>query len=239
MLLCLVLRIMMLKRVFAEFIGTLIFTFGTTTSKGDPFSYAGSYIVAAACTGMISGAHFNPAITNAVFLSKYLKNRLSKEEIFELLLYVAAQFAGALIGACLSWITKGYTWKMEVGQNNTMGEAFLSETVITFTLTTSWLMAESYGDNRIIGLGVVAAAILAGDHSVGYVSGSCFNPAIGFAANFTDAVANGVSRLRYYWIYLIAPSVGSVLAVPVSHVWMMESQDQSEKGSFKQVEVEI
>lgn len=229
----------MLRRIFAEFFGTLLFAYGCTTSQGNSFTAAGSYIVAVACTGIISGAHFNPAITAALGFSRYLNKRLSREEFVEFAMYIGAQFAGALAGAIISWITKGFTWKMEVGENNTMAEAFLSETVITFTLTTSFLMAETYTENRLVGLGLVAVAILAGDHSVGYVSGSCFNPAVGFAANFTDAVNHDVSRFKYYWIYLLAPLLGSMLAVPTSQVWLIESKAQSVKGSFKQVEVEI
>jgi aquaporin Z len=229
----------MIRKVSAEFLGTLLFCYGATTSQGNSYTIAGSYIVGMVCTGMVSAAHFNPAITASVVLYKHLKGKLTYQKWVLYLLYVAAQFLGAFVGAGLSWLTKGTTWKMEVGPDNSMFEAFLCESVITFTICISYLMSKHFKDTKVVGFSLVAVAILAGDYSAGYISGGCYNPALGFAANFTDAMNYDVSRLHQYWIYLIAPLLGSVLAVPVHREFQLEAIAQTEKGSFRQVEIEL
>mmetsp|Transcript_5912 Transcript_5912/g.10520 ORF Transcript_5912/g.10520 Transcript_5912/m.10520 type:complete len:244 (-) Transcript_5912:33-764(-) len=219
------------RRVFAEFMGTLILSYGVINSKGDAFSAAGSLWVAMGSTAMISGAHFNPAVTLGVVLVKTYLKKLSREELQELLMYVGVQFLGAWVGALLSWATKGFTWTMEPDESFTSGEAFLAEMMITSTLVMSALMVGELPDSNLVQVGVVAMALFAGAHSVGYITGACFNPAIGFAANTTDTINKGLSKMKYIWIYLIAPSTGGAIAAGI-HLIYRPALASSEKVGY-------
>lgn len=212
--------------------GTLILSYGVVNSKGDAFSAAGSLWVAMGSTAMISGAQFNPAVTTGVLLTKAYLRKLSREEFQEMLMYIGVQFLGAWIAAVLSWATKGFTWTMEPADSFTSGEAFLAEMMVTSTLVMSALMVGELPDSKLVQVGVVAMALFAGAHSVGYISGACFNPAIGFAANTTDTIANGLSKMKYIWIYLIAPTLGGVIAA-VIHLIYRPALANSDKVGYE------
>jgi glycerol uptake facilitator-like aquaporin len=88
------------RALLFEFLGTALmvyaYNFTAASYMGRGFAYFIGWIIAVS----ISGAHFNPATTLAVYLAegKYLR------QILRLLLYVLVQFAGGFFGIFFSWL---------------------------------------------------------------------------------------------------------------------------------------
>jgi aquaporin Z len=125
-----------------------------------------------------------------------------------------------------------HSYDFKVGDGFTSGEAFLAEMMVTSTLVMSALMVGEIPDSKLVQVGVVAMALFAGAHSVGYISGACFNPAIGIAANTTDSIKRGVHYMEHIWIYLLAPSLGGVIAA-IIHLIYRPALANSDKVGYE------
>jgi glycerol uptake facilitator-like aquaporin len=77
-----------------EFCGTALMVYTYNFADGDSITRSIAYLVGWMFAVTVSGAHFNPATTLAVFI--YEKN--FKSHIRHLLLFMFAQFAGAYAG---------------------------------------------------------------------------------------------------------------------------------------------
>jgi aquaporin Z len=156
--------------------------------------------------GARSGAHLNPATT----VTFYRLGRVRRADAFG---YIAAQFAGGLIGIALAArLLSPWIGAPEVNYVATVpgawgaGVAFLAEAAITFLLMTMVLHASAHRrwsryTGVLVGL-TVAAYITLEDP----LSGMSMNPARSFGpALFAGTTAS-------LWIYFVAPPLGMLLA---------------------------
>lgn len=191
-----------------EFIGTffLVLTVGMTVS--DPHSVGlwaplaiGSVLaVMVYAGGHISGAHYNPAVSLAVFLRKQLTSR-------ELFFYWAFQLLGGVLAALTTiYFKDGITSKpLELHT----GKALLAEFLFTFALCYVVLnvaTARATAGNSYFGW-AIGFTVLAGAYAIGTVSSAAFNPAV--------ALGITVLNLSYWsnlWIYFAANLLGGLVA---------------------------
>ncbi|KAM6951579.1 aquaporin-8a.1 [Aplochiton taeniatus] len=159
--------------------------------------------------GEISGGHFNPAVSLAVYLC-------GGTEILLTGVYVLAQMFGAMTGAGLAKAVSSFEMYHNatggavnaIKSSDGVGGAMVAETVMTSFLTLVVCMGAVNGKTRTqlaplyIGL-IVTANILAG----GSVSGGCMNPARAFG----PAVAAG--HWEYHWVYWVGPTAGALVTV--------------------------
>jgi aquaporin Z/aquaporin NIP len=164
--------------------------------------------ILAASLGHISGAHVNPAVTLGLAANLRFPWACA-------LIYIVAQFVGAIAAAAVIWGLYGQRAKTMAGLGATYppagvsaGQVFAAECVITFVLV---LVVVSVATDKRVprGLGALAigAALATAVLIGGPVSGGAVNPAraIGpmiLAGRFTD-----------WWAYLVAPVVGGIVAV--------------------------
>jgi aquaporin NIP len=201
-------------RLAAELVGTFALVFvgcgaimvdAETASLGQVgISLAFGLVIAVmiAAAGPISGAHFNPAVTFALWLTRELPGRRAAG-------YAVAQVAGAIAGAALLRASLGDVASLGATQpSGSDGEAFLWELVLTFFLL--FVIAAVAMDERrpesavTAGLavgGTIAMASLVG----GPISGASLNP----ARSLGPALVSG--ELNALWVYLTAPLAGGVL----------------------------
>jgi len=203
--------------VAAEFIGTALFVFYCAATVvganyvdrnqnlipafGQGFSLAlAIYIVAPA-----SGGHLNPAVTIGVLC-------VGRINLLRAILYIIAQYAGAICGAGLvKAIIKepfeGNLGSTVVSPDITVPGAFFLELIMTFFLV--FVMFSTAIDPRGVGklaplaIGIV---VLIDDLIGAHFTGASMNPARTLGPQLVSGVWD------HYWLYFLAPVTGAILA---------------------------
>jgi aquaporin Z len=196
-----------MNKYIVEFIGTffLVLTIGCAAVLGHagnlaPLAIGSALMVMIFAGGHISGAHYNPAVSLAVFLR-------GKCPLADVGPYMIAQVAGAALAAAVVLFLGGNADPPPL--KLVVAKALLAELLYTFALATVVLnvaTAKGTSGNSFYGL-AIGFTVLAGAFAVGEISGGVFNPAvaIGLVIMKKMAVAN-------IWIYLLANFVGGALA---------------------------
>jgi aquaporin Z len=204
-----------MRRYLTEFIGTLLFVFciGMIVTPGPqaqaPLMIGVSLMVLVYMGGHVSGAHYNPAVTLAVFL----RGKLPAKDV---LLYMASQFLGGIAGAYVAQMILGQTFAPTPGGTATTFTTLLTEAIFTFLLALVVLnvaTSRHTQGNSFYGLAigfVIAVAVYAG----GPVSGGVYNPAVGFGSSFVNGFFGG-GDLTKVWFYLVGPFLGGAVAALV------------------------
>jgi len=159
--------------------------------------------------GKVSGAHLNPAVSIAFSLRGDFPWRRVPA-------YIVAQLAGAALAA---WFLQAVVRVSASAGSNypastySAWDAFLMETVLTLALVSVILGTASGAQNLgVVGaFGVGSYIALAGLWG-SPISGASMNPARTFGP---DLVSGDFS---HYWVYLVGPLVGAVIAVGVAFV---------------------
>jgi aquaporin Z len=222
----------MVKRFSAELVGTMVlvlFGCGAAVLGPAPFdqlavSLAFGFAIVAMAYGIgpVSGCHVNPAVSLAAFVA----GRMSAKDM---LVYWAAQFIGALIGAfLLSLIAK--TGTANLGQNG-WGPGYLGEYGMHAALIFEVLMTaifvvvilgvtgdKAHGPFAGVAIGITLAVI----HIVGIqVSGVSVNP----ARSFGPAILAGGPAISQLWLFIVAPAVGAVLGALLFRLKVLDPAD--------------
>jgi len=191
-----------MRKYITEFIGTffLVLTIGLT---GNPLAIGAALMVMIYAGGHISGAHYNPAVTLAVFI----RGKISSGEA---LVYMGSQVAGALIAALIVGVFREFP--SEAIQQINVTKAIIAEVLGTFALAYVILnvaTARSTAGNSYFGL-AIGFTVLAMAFCFGDYSGGAFNPAVAIGASVMKIFA-----WKNIWIYLIACFSGGALAAIV------------------------
>src|SRR5215212_6139755 len=112
-----------------EFVGTffLVLTIGLMVTAGSPFApfaIGAALMVMVYMGGHISGAHYNPAITLAV----WIRGKLATRDVAP---YMIAQLLGATAAAFTSYVLTARTFAPAPGQTASVGQAMLVELLFT------------------------------------------------------------------------------------------------------------
>ena len=221
------------QKILAEFLGTALFVFGVISSC----IMFGGVIGLLSCAfmggviiylfGRVSGAHFNPAISLALFIRQKLS-------AMELGLYILAQILGSILGCVfLGLIRKG---KFKEMAGNEIAEyliytaggvkknawcyisALINEIINTFILV-MFILASCERDNYLgPTLGLAFAMTLISLIAIGGNISSCsLNPARSFGPALVQVMAGGSKNpIKQIWIYLVGPFLGGIIA---AFVW--------------------
>ena len=148
----------------------------------------------------ISGAHFNPFVSLAMFLRKKINGKL-------LIIYIPAQILGCLLGVMLANVFFEHDI-LELSTKNRDGfHIFLSEIIATFGLI--FFIFATQKDGKITIAASVATYIMAG---YWFTSSTSFaNPAVAIARTFTDSFT-GINYLNTP-TYILAEFLGALIAV--------------------------
>jgi aquaporin Z len=225
------------QKIVSEFLATTLFVFGVICCS----IYASGITAILGCSaiggvmiyifGRVSGAHFNPAISLALFIRKKLSGS-------ELGLYIAAQIVGAFFACILFVLVHRGSFKEFAGNEiqfpiydidgkdgwSYVG-ALIMEIILTFILI-MFILASCERDNYLgpsLGL-AFSLTLLACSVIGGGVSGCSMNPARSLAPAFMQ-LFNGTYKnpIKQIWIYLIGPFLGAIIAAFVWPVFIFEN----------------
>jgi aquaporin Z len=205
---------MLPRKLVTEFIGTffLVLTIGLAVT-GEvalaAIAIGSVLMVMVYMGGHISGAHYNPAVTLAVWLR-------GKIEATEAVAYIGTQLVAAVVAALVSNMVAGGTFAPAPADGVGLGVFFLLELLFTFALALVVLnvaTATTTAGNSFYGL-AIGFTVAVGALVVGPLTGGAFNPAVGFGPVVIDSML-GSGGLSNLWVYLAAPSLGGLLAAVV------------------------
>lgn len=195
-----------MKKYLVEFIGTffLVFTVGMTVTAGHPLApiaIGAALMVMIFAGGHVSGGHFNPAVTLAV----WIRGKCDSKDVIP---YWVAQFAaGAVAALIVCWLNGGA--KPDAPALHGTMPSVVVEFLFTFAL--AWVVlntatAKGTHGNSFYGL-AIGFTVMTGAVAVGGVSGGAFNPAVGLGV-FTL----GLESAKQFGVYLVSDLAGGLVA---------------------------
>ena len=199
-----------MKALVVEAIGTLflVLVIGLTTIAPGagtlaPLAIGAILMVMVYAGGPVSGAHYNPAVTLAV----WLRGKIAAKDAFG---YLCAQLLGAILAAGLiGWFKTG---SAVAPLQPSLARAFAAEMLFTFALAyvvLSVATAKAAAGNSYFGL-AIGLTVMAGAYAVGGISGGVFNPAVA-----TGLTVLGIATMPLLVFYVLAECFGAGLAALV------------------------
>jgi len=196
-------------KYIVEFIGTffLVLTIVCTVNGGvalAPLAIGSMLMVMVYAGGHISGAHYNPAVTLAV----WMRGKVSGGDVPG---YIIAQLAGAAVAALIGTKVLGFA-PAEAASDMNMASGITAEILGTFALC--WVVLQtattkSTAGNSYYGL-AIGFTVLACAWALGSFSGGAFNPAVALGA-LTGGMATVASFGGIVVANLIAGALAAVL----------------------------
>lgn len=222
----------MTKKIICEAFGTFCLVFvgtgaivineitsGAITHVGISLTFGLIVLAMIYSIGEISGAHINPAVTLAFAIAR-------RFPIGHVIPYISAQFTGALTASFL--IRLLFPTDSTLGTTTPSGsvwQSFVLEIFLSMILMFVILRVSTGAKEKSIIAGIAVGSVVALEAMfAGPISGASMNPARSIAPGLIAL------QLKYSWIYMIAPTVGMALAVPLAQT-MASDNRSAEPGT--------
>lgn len=209
-----------MKNYVVEFIGTffLVLVIGLTVvsaaagvsapAAGDmaPLAIGITLMVMVYAGGHISGGHYNPAVTLAV----WMRGKCDTKDVVP---YMLSQILGGIVAALVVSFQKGSPTVAAMTPD--VAKSLLNEFLFTFALAYVVLnvaTSKKNAGNSYYGL-AIGCTVVAGAYAGGGISGGAYNPAV--AVGIT---VMGLSAFSNIWIYLVGCFAGGALAAIIYKV---------------------
>lgn len=206
-----------MKKILGEILGTFALVFAGTgaivinNASNGAIGHAGiaitfGLIVLAMiyALGDVSGAHLNPAVTIAFAAAR----RMHWSDVPP---YIAAQIAGAF--AASATLRLLFPQDAKLGATLPAGAAmqsFMLEVILTALLMFVILSVSTGAKEKGITAGIAIGSVIALEAMfAGPICGASMNP----ARSLAPAIVSG--NLQHLWLYLTAPVLGALVAVPL------------------------
>jgi len=206
-----------MKKYIAEAIGTFALVFcgtgaiiinqetnGAVSHVGIAITFGLIVMAMIYALGNISGAHLNPAVSIAFVVAKRFPVKL-------LAPYIISQMGGAIIASLiLTWLFPG---NLQLGSKLPLGierQSFVLELILTFFLMLVIINVATGSKEQGMFAGLaIGSTVLLEAMFAGPICGASMNP----ARSLAPATISG--HFEHLWIYLTAPTLGAILAIPV------------------------
>jgi aquaporin Z len=219
----------MVRKLIVEAIGTffLVLTIGQVV-LGDaggfaPLAIGGALMALVFAGGHISGAHYNPAVTLAV----WMRGKCASTEVPG---YMLSQLIGGVLASVVVlYLNEGAAMTTTAPA---VVPALIAEFLFTFALCYVILnvaTAKGTAGNSYYGL-AIGFTVMAGAFAVGGISGGAFNPAVALSLVVMNLVDWGS-----LWIYLLANLSGGAAAAAL-FAWLDMGDDRRLHAGAEEVE---
>lgn len=199
-----------MNKYIIEAIGTFFLVI-TIAFTGNPIAIGGMLAAMVYMGGYISGGHFNPAVTIAV----YTRGKITFRETVK---YMVSQIVGATLGSLSYFLITGNTFFPKPGVGISIPSASFMEIIFTFALSfvvLSVATSPKIKNNPYFGM-AIGLTLMAGIFAGGNISGAVYNPAVAIGAMLVDM------RIGTFWplliLYTAAPWIGGVAAGYAYHL---------------------
>ncbi|MFN0198589.1 MAG: MIP/aquaporin family protein [Planctomycetaceae bacterium] len=209
-----------MKQYLAEAVGTFALVFagtgaivindvsaGSITHVGIALTFGLIVMAMIYAVGDISGAHLNPAVTLGFYFARRFEAR-------SILPYLLAQGVGAFLASGLLRLL--FLEHRTLGATLPAGpwwQSFILEVVLTFLLMFVILNVSSGAKEKGIMAGAAIGSVVALEAMfAGPICGASMNP----IRSLAPAIVSG--QLQHVWVYVLAPLIGALLAVPVCRI---------------------
>ncbi len=206
------------SKLISEFVGTFALVFagtgaividaashGAITHAGVALTFGLIVLVMVYTLGDVSGAHLNPAVTLGFFAA-------GRFPAWRVLPFIGAQVAGAFAasGTLKLMFPGDPTFLGATLPAGSLLQSFVLEVILTGLLMLVILSVSTGAKEKGITAGIAVGATIALEAMfAGPICGASMNP----ARSLAPAILSG--NVAGLWIYLVAPVLGAVLAVPV------------------------
>jgi aquaporin Z len=208
----------MIRKIICEVFGTFCLVFvgtgaivvneitsGAITHLGVSLTFGFIVFVMIYSFGEISGAHINPAVTLAFVIAQRFPFKL-------LIPYVSAQFIGAFMASLIvRFLFPGHSTLGMTLPTGTESQSLILEILLSLILMFVILRVSTGAQEKTIIAAITVGSVVALEAIFGGpISGASMNPARSLAPALV------LFHLKQSWIYLIGPTLGMALAVPLS-----------------------
>jgi aquaporin Z len=185
----------LVSKLVSEFLGTfiLVLTVGLNVLAGSAagaFSIAASLMCMIYALGDVSGAHFNPAVTLAIFCSKL--DDISAKDVG---LYMVTQILGGIAAAyTYAAIYSGKSFPLGPAKGYDWVQVGVAEIAFTFVLCLVVLGAAVSDKTKttvMFGL-AIGSCVTVGGFAIGGISGGSLNPAVSFGIASSQILNGGL-----------------------------------------------
>ena len=227
------------KKVAAEFAGTFWLVFGGCGSAvlaakfpevgiglvGVSLAFGLTVLTMAYAVGHISGGHFNPAVTIGLFAG-------GRTESSELVPYILAQVAGAIVAAAVLWVIASGKAGFDLaggfasngyGEHSPGGYSLAAGFVAELVLTAGFIFVIMGATDRRAPAGFAPIAIGLALTLIHLICIPVTNTSVNPARSTGPAVFVGGWALAQLWLFWLAPILGGI-AGGVAYRWLMASE---------------
>lgn len=206
-----------MKKYVAEILGTFALVFcgtgaiiinqetaGIVTHPGIAFTFGLVVMVMIYALGPISGAHFNPAVTIGFTVAK-------KFPLKEVVPYIISQSAGAFLGSfVLRFLFPANEFLGTTLPAGSAQQSFVLELLLTFFLMLVIVQVATGSKEQGMFAGLaIGSTVLLEAMFAGPICGASMNP----IRSLAPALVSG--HTEHLWVYLLAPTLGAILAIGI------------------------
>ncbi|HEX6806688.1 MAG TPA: aquaporin [Gemmatimonadaceae bacterium] len=211
-----------MREYLTECIGTffLVFTVCLTVLNGTPgaaLAIGASLMIMVYMGGHISGGHYNPAVTLAV----WMRGKLSGSQVIP---YWIAQLVGGIVAGLISYLIMGKSLVVAPAPSATVLQVLVVEFLFAFALCLVVLQTATNpktSGNSYYGL-AIGFTVTVGAYAAGGVSGGAFNPAVGTGPAIASMLTGG-GTMSHVWLYIVGGLLGGAAAAAVYKVQSPEA----------------
>jgi len=224
------------KNFLSEFLGTfiLVLTVGLNVLGKSPaaaFSIAASLMCMIYALGDVSGAHFNPAVTLAIFASGLCGDLNG----LQALQHIGAQLLGGCVAAATyASIHHGETFDLGPQGNFHWAEVAIAEIVFTFVLcfiVLACAVSKKTKTSEMFGL-AIGSCVTVGGFAIGGISGGSLNPAVSVGISVIHTINGGTfyKSLVYSLFEIIGAAAAAGLIMLTHSEGKAANEGKSEKA---------